>query len=247
MSRDGRRSWRWWSPGCCAGELRRERSGWFRRRASVPTNYTAREREAREERASSVVGERGGSPSGFIERGGKRESRRGGTVGINAINGVSSRKKKWGREKRKRRHQFLLLGNGRAASVNGRRRTDGATSRSWAWSASGCRAWKSRSSVGPGARRGWLGSRCGWLCRGRRGARGVGVGRGGSSLRAWLPGGARLGEKGEREEKARVGPGGSRTRVRESGKGRVAAVVQWKERWWLGQQGREHDSFACWA
>jgi hypothetical protein len=38
------------------------------------------------------------------------------------------------------------------------------------------------------------------------GARGLRrrVGRGGLGPRAWLPGGARLGEKGEREEKARV-------------------------------------------
>jgi hypothetical protein len=189
------------------------------------------------------VEERGGSPSSFIERGGKRESSRGGTTGINAINGVSSRKKKWGREKRKRQRRFLLLGNGRAASVNGRRRTDGATSRSRARSASGCRARTSRSSVGPGARRGWLGSGRGWLCRCGRGARGVEVGCGNSGLRAWLPSGARLGEKGEREEKARVGLGGSR----ESRKGRVAAVVHWKERRRLGQQGREHGCFACWA
>jgi hypothetical protein len=49
--------WRWWSSRCCAGELWRRRSGWFQRRASVPANYTVTEREAREERASSAVGE----------------------------------------------------------------------------------------------------------------------------------------------------------------------------------------------
>jgi hypothetical protein len=45
------------------------------------------------------------------------------------------------------------------------------------------------------------------------GARGLRrrVGRGGSGLRAWLPGDARLGEKGEREDKAQV-----------------ATTVQWK-------------------
>jgi hypothetical protein len=70
---------------------------WFRR-------TTLRERGRCEKRERARLWEKGGSPSGFIERGGERENRRGGTADINAINGVSSRKKKWGREKRKRRH-----------------------------------------------------------------------------------------------------------------------------------------------
>jgi hypothetical protein len=43
---------RWQTPVASRALFRCERSGWFRRRASVPANYTARAREAREERAS---------------------------------------------------------------------------------------------------------------------------------------------------------------------------------------------------
>jgi hypothetical protein len=50
--RNGRRR-RGRTPATSKALLRRERSGWFQQKASVPANYTARAREAREERASS--------------------------------------------------------------------------------------------------------------------------------------------------------------------------------------------------
>jgi hypothetical protein len=49
VSGDARRR----TPAASRALLRREGSTWFRRRALVPANYTARAREAREERARS--------------------------------------------------------------------------------------------------------------------------------------------------------------------------------------------------
>jgi hypothetical protein len=65
----------------------------------------------------------------------------------------------------------------------------------------------------------------------------VDVGRvsgvGGAGEASWRRSG-----QGEREGEREMGPSGAHTRVRERGKGRVAAAVQGKERRWLGQGNR---------
>jgi hypothetical protein len=109
--------------------------GEARCRRAVRWTVVRRGRESARSEGEGSGRERERAWAGFIERGEERESRRGGTADINAINGVSSRKKKWGREKRKQRRWFLLLGNGQAA--RGGRKSGGRVGPAYNWEAAG--------------------------------------------------------------------------------------------------------------